>query len=100
MIRRPPRSTLFPYTTLFRSRIRYQNGIWFRQRGRSGQQRESLAGSDCGFAIQTLEVTVPGLEIRHARQFLEQFLLRIREFFWHHNLQTYVVIAASAAAQI
>src|SRR5947208_8183969 len=24
MIRRPPRSTLFPYTTLFRSRFRYQ----------------------------------------------------------------------------
>src|SRR2546429_3477542 len=24
MIRRPPRSTLFPYTTLFRSRIPYQ----------------------------------------------------------------------------
>src|SRR2546427_5924776 len=23
MIRRPPRSTLFPYTTLFRSRVRY-----------------------------------------------------------------------------
>src|SRR6266498_5811074 len=25
MIRRPPRSTLFPYTTLFRSRIRYNH---------------------------------------------------------------------------
>src|SRR5688572_31993823 len=24
MIRRPPRSTLFPYTTLFRSRVRYR----------------------------------------------------------------------------
>src|SRR3989454_7225949 len=27
MIRRPPRSTLFPYTTLFRSRIRGGNSI-------------------------------------------------------------------------
>src|SRR2546426_2727286 len=28
MIRRPPRSTLFPYTTLFRSRIRhYHTGV-------------------------------------------------------------------------
>src|SRR5258707_9738118 len=37
MIRRPPRSTLFPYTTLFRSR----------QRAGSGQQqlRKSLTGS-------------------------------------------------------
>src|SRR2546430_9073423 len=26
MIRRPPRSTLFPYTTLFRSRLGPQNG--------------------------------------------------------------------------
>src|SRR3712207_7014711 len=26
MIRRPPRSTLFPYTTLFRSRTRYPAG--------------------------------------------------------------------------
>src|SRR2546427_11892108 len=26
MIRRPPRSTLFPYTTLFRSLIRYPDG--------------------------------------------------------------------------
>jgi len=30
MIRRPPRSTLFPYTTLFRSATIYHNadGIW------------------------------------------------------------------------
>src|SRR3712207_5682736 len=26
MIRRPPRSTLFPYTTLFRSRVRFHHG--------------------------------------------------------------------------
>src|SRR2546430_6218363 len=28
MIRRPPRSTLFPYTTLFRSSGRPQIGLW------------------------------------------------------------------------
>src|SRR2546421_924327 len=28
MIRRPPRSTLFPYTTLFRSRLGTFSGIW------------------------------------------------------------------------
>src|SRR5258706_11278317 len=28
MIRRPPRSTLFPYTTLFRSPIRFGSGSW------------------------------------------------------------------------
>src|SRR2546422_10950495 len=35
MIRRPPRSTLFPYTTLFRSRLRLG-----RQRTRGQLQRE------------------------------------------------------------
>src|SRR2546430_12409911 len=28
MIRRPPRSTLFPYTTLFRSLVRVRHGQW------------------------------------------------------------------------
>src|SRR2546427_7635500 len=37
MIRRPPRSTLFPYTTLFRSRLR-------RLRARSGRLRRLLLG--------------------------------------------------------
>src|SRR5258705_7130197 len=32
MIRRPPRSTLFPYTTLFRSRIVETEETWFRGR--------------------------------------------------------------------
>src|SRR3712207_8658604 len=28
MIRRPPRSTLFPYTTLFRSFLRFDGRVW------------------------------------------------------------------------
>src|SRR2546429_5199848 len=31
MIRRPPRSTLFPYTTLFRSRVAYRDHLGFRR---------------------------------------------------------------------
>src|SRR5256885_12096238 len=31
MIRRPPRSTLFPYTTLFRSRIEFEGSAQFLQ---------------------------------------------------------------------
>src|SRR5438067_13928543 len=42
MIRRPPRSTLFPYTTLFRSRHRldrpHEPGISPESRARPGQQ--------------------------------------------------------------
>src|SRR2546429_2175214 len=36
MIRRPPRSTLFPYTTLFRSEVRAQGGIHLRARAGNG----------------------------------------------------------------
>src|SRR3712207_7091319 len=43
MIRRPPRSTLFPYTTLFRSRERLVNVI--HQHGR-GDHQEKRAGDE------------------------------------------------------
>src|SRR2546427_6642514 len=33
MIRRPPRSTLFPYTTLFRSTLIAEHGAWVRDHG-------------------------------------------------------------------
>src|SRR3712207_6979100 len=36
MIRRPPRSTLFPYTTLFRSRDLYAGGEWSKRPARHG----------------------------------------------------------------
>ena len=45
MIRRPPRSTLFPYTTLFRSLCRLEEGDGSRGRKR-GQRRLGLAVSD------------------------------------------------------
>src|SRR2546429_1609815 len=46
MIRRPPRSTLFPYTTLFRSRGRGDSG-----RGAGGRgEGHSAAGCDAAFA--------------------------------------------------
>src|SRR5687768_18371522 len=41
MIRRPPRSTLFPYTTLFRS---HDMGLWLRQLGIEERQRLSDMG--------------------------------------------------------
>src|SRR5260370_28035668 len=40
MIRRPPRSTLFPYTTLFRS----LDGAHLRQRGGDRHQRALIGG--------------------------------------------------------
>src|SRR2546430_10367701 len=47
MIRRPPRSTLFPYTTLFRSDRRGQGGagVGAHQGRRAGQRRGAARGA-------------------------------------------------------
>src|SRR5437667_2933162 len=42
MIRRPPRSTLFPYTTLFRSGIRLPPGL-----GKLGSSTQAFTAPDC-----------------------------------------------------
>src|SRR3989441_10752621 len=44
MIRRPPRSTLFPYTTLFRSREAYARGAEARKKGRPDAPTETALG--------------------------------------------------------
>src|SRR5258708_14916490 len=45
MIRRPPRSTLFPYTTLFRSCAQAQCGaLWLAIYGEGGPGLDSLVG--------------------------------------------------------
>src|SRR3989449_1447734 len=44
MIRRPPRSTLFPYTTLFRSLGVEDNGVGFTPQSLSGLRSLGLVG--------------------------------------------------------
>src|SRR2546430_16965252 len=46
MIRRPPRSTLFPYTTLFRS----DSGVWFSPDGRCALSHRRLSIIDVSSA--------------------------------------------------
>src|SRR3712207_6930112 len=43
MIRRPPRSTLFPYTTLFRSQRRYDDTVLRRLTGIDVAQRAGMS---------------------------------------------------------
>src|SRR3712207_7633053 len=43
MIRRPPRSTLFPYTTLFRSRDRGRADAYLHVTGRDIEEEQELA---------------------------------------------------------
>src|SRR3712207_8456262 len=47
MIRRPPRSTLFPYTTLFRSVLRPRHGADL-ARGRLTRDWQARIGADAG----------------------------------------------------
>src|SRR2546427_7160968 len=49
MIRRPPRSTLFPYTTLFRSAARSGDGVLF-VRVRGARAARVARGGDAGGA--------------------------------------------------
>src|SRR5258708_9791900 len=46
MIRRPPRSTLFPYTTLFRSRLLVRTPQW-----QPDSTRQSGTGLTCGIRL-------------------------------------------------
>src|SRR2546429_2246203 len=62
MIRRPPRSTLFPYTTLFRSltAVREEN---VRERRSEDRAEAILAeGPDCMFARRAAAEVLPGEE--------------------------------------
>src|SRR5256885_5543932 len=56
MIRRPPRSTLFPYTTLFRSHAGQERGAGKRAE-RMRRHRLGVIDAPCG----------PGIEVRRPR---------------------------------
>src|SRR5258708_32030341 len=97
MIRRPPRSTLFPYTTLFRSHAR----PWWRGGGPSGSSASSAGagrGSDRRSEEHTSELQSPDHLV--CRLLLEKkkkkdrhvdrdwHLQDIREILDSHELQT------------
>src|SRR2546427_8360794 len=51
MIRRPPRSTLFPYTTLFRSRVREPSPILLRRREPVHHHQHFFRGSHATLGV-------------------------------------------------
>src|SRR5256885_3301069 len=52
MIRRPPRSTLFPYTTLFRSLMKYMMLVYLDEQAMSETEREHCYVESAQFAQQ------------------------------------------------
>src|SRR5260370_42376626 len=64
MIRRPPRSTLFPYTTLFRS-IR---GVSYEFVGRRGVNNAAPNSRDIGVIAQEVESVFPELVSRYTHE--------------------------------
>src|SRR5260221_3596170 len=65
MIRRPPRSTLFPYTTLFRSKAFRTDKIKCRRpAARLHRQTHSLRNSSSGFPDSNREVNAGRISIR------------------------------------
>src|SRR5260370_33709249 len=70
MIRRPPRSTLFPYTTLFRSRLH------------DGRLAPQMVADGCGISLRYLHQIFEGegitvsAYIRHQRLLMRDAMLR------------------------
>src|SRR3989442_11035226 len=64
MIRRPPRSTLFPYTTLFRSHLRDAG----RGRRRAAGNRRSWGGAESELVAKRSVLVVHAQRNRHARR--------------------------------
>src|SRR3712207_6913913 len=66
MIRRPPRSTLFPYTTLFRSSSRTEAlGLELVAQAPHRQQVRRVRGVGLELGPQPLHVDVEGLGVTH-----------------------------------
>src|SRR5687768_17815777 len=68
MIRRPPTSTLFPYTTLFRSQVEHQPGQWGAVLLFQGRQR-ALEVRRGGFAeVRDAHIAEPAFQqlVTHA----------------------------------
>src|SRR3712207_6942435 len=63
MIRRPPRSTLFPYTTLFRSRLAFHHRLG-RQRAEVAEAQDGGAVGDHGDHVALRGVVVGGVRDR------------------------------------
>src|SRR5690349_23668638 len=68
MIRRPPRSTLFPYTTLFRSLLAAAQAVW-------GKRRVLRFGTGTGCAVRLARSEEHTSELQSRRDLVCRLLL-------------------------
>src|SRR3712207_7719953 len=68
MMRRPPRSTLFPYTTLFRSRARVVAQLRLGDPQRERERDEALLRAVVQVALDAPPLGVAGLDDAHPRR--------------------------------
>src|SRR2546430_3830321 len=68
MIRRPPRSTLFPYTTLFRSGGRHGHPVFLRKPARRGGGRPLLRSEEHTSELQSQSNLVCRLLLEKKKQ--------------------------------
>src|SRR2546427_13170169 len=66
MIRRPPRSTLFPYTTLFRSLDTGVGDVPVHSRGGAARTMHESGGDQAVQCLADLEFPEPGVQIGRA----------------------------------
>src|SRR3712207_8089409 len=93
MIRRPPRSTLFPYTTLFRSYHGREFGQFARVVGVQRERRylvqvESQQGLKLAFDTQDVDRKSTRLNSSHANISYAVFCLKKKKRHGHRNSDT------------
>src|SRR5258707_3763629 len=88
MIRRPPRSTLFPYTTLFRSNLRERSSC--RTRASRISRNNCLASSSIGVLLRSEEHTS---ELQSRQYLVCRLLLEKKK---NHTTHTHTLLGTSA----
>src|SRR5258708_23310667 len=72
MIRRPPRSTLFPYTTLFRSRCCHLKNIWTAPLPPETELSRQMTTSTTSIDIMGLQAAYANLHTDQERDYFMQ----------------------------
>src|SRR3712207_7627750 len=100
MIRRPPRSTLFPYTTLFRSmnhggaarmpfgRVKLTNAVHS-----SSMPDGSYGGHPAGFLIESQDRKSTRLNSSHANISYAVFCLKKKKTHYTHYMQIHLTFS-------